>query len=69
MHHGAMQVTPTLLTVKAVAEQLGCSETHIYRLIKAGSLRVIDISEPGSSRSKLRITGEEIRRYIDASHI
>lgn len=57
--------SPPVLPVPVAAEQLGCSEMHIYRLIAAGQLRAVDISMPGSVRSKTRIRADDIAEYIE----
>jgi excisionase family DNA binding protein len=56
---------PPVLTIPAAAGQLGCSQMHIYRLIAAGELRAVDISMPGSGRSKTRIRADDLARYIE----
>jgi hypothetical protein len=54
----------TVHTIPRVAELLGCSENHAYRLIAAGQLEAIDIAVPGARRTKLRVTDKELARYI-----
>jgi excisionase family DNA binding protein len=56
---------PPVLTVPGAAGQLGCSEMHIYRLVAAGELRAVDISMPGSVRSKTRIRADDLASYIE----
>jgi excisionase family DNA binding protein len=56
---------PPVLTVPLAAGQLGCSETHIYRLIAKGELRTVDISVPGAGKSKTRIRADDLADYID----
>jgi len=60
----------TLLSVIAVAERLSCSRTHVYRLIAAGELPIIDIATPGSIYAKTRIRESDLAAYLDraASH-
>lgn len=43
---------------------LRCSDDHIYRLIAAGELPAVDISQPGSRQSKTRIPDDGIAAYI-----
>jgi len=38
---------------------------HIYRLIAAGELEAVDISQPGSRRSKTRIRSDHVDSYIE----
>jgi excisionase family DNA binding protein len=56
--------TPELLKIAAVAARLGCSDMHVYRLIEAGELPAVDISQPGSRRSKTRVRSDHIDAYI-----
>jgi excisionase family DNA binding protein len=55
----------SLLTIKTAADRLGCSITHVYRLIAAGHLRAVDISPPGSGRTKTRIRDDDMGEYIE----
>lgn len=54
-----------LLTIPATAGRLGSSDMHVYRLIAAGELRAVDISQPGARRSKTRIRSDDLDEYID----
>ncbi len=58
-------MTP-LLTIPEVAKLLGCSPNHIYRLIAAGAIPVVDISRPGARNTKTRITAQALDTYIEA---
>jgi excisionase family DNA binding protein len=51
--------------VAETAKRLGCSEMHVYRLIAAGELAVVDIASPTSTRSKTRIRDDDLADYID----
>ena len=53
-----------LLTPQEAAEYLGCSKPHIYRLITTGALRAVDISAPGSQKTKTRIRQEDLTEYL-----
>jgi excisionase family DNA binding protein len=55
----------SLLTIKTAAGRLGCSDSHIYRLIAAGHLRAVDISPPGSGRTKTRVRDDDLADYIE----
>ncbi|MEV4181686.1 helix-turn-helix domain-containing protein [Streptosporangium canum] len=57
---------PRLLTVPEAAEQLRLSERQVYRLIGDGELRVVDVSRPGSRRSKTRVRSDDLTDYINA---
>jgi len=61
----ATRAPDPLNTIPAAAKHLGCSDTHIYRLIAAGELRAVDISAPGSRRTKTRIRADDLARYIE----
>src|SRR5271165_3214840 len=56
-----------LHTIPATADLLECSEAHVYRLISAGVLAVVDIAMPGSRRSKTRVRDDSVNAYIDRS--
>lgn len=56
---------PSVFTVPAAAAELGCSESHVYRLIAAGELRAVDIGTPGSTRAKTRVRADDIAAYIE----
>lgn len=62
----ATKTATHLLTPAEAARHLGCSPDHIYRLVAAGALSVVDIARPGAQRSKSRIREDELARYIDA---
>jgi excisionase family DNA binding protein len=64
-HSPAAPAQPQMaLTIPAVAEQLGCSRAHVYRLIAAGELHKIDISSPGSKTSKTRVPHTALAAYL-----
>ncbi len=55
-----------LFTPKEAGVQLGgASENHIYRLVALGELRSVDISLPGSRRSKTRIREDDLAAYVE----
>jgi excisionase family DNA binding protein len=53
-----------LLTIAAAAVRLGCSDDHIYRLIAAGELEAVDISQPGAKRAKTRVREADLSSYV-----
>jgi excisionase family DNA binding protein len=55
-----------LFTIEAAAGKIDASAMHVYRLIAAGDLRAVDISQPGSRRSKTRIRSDDLAAYIEA---
>jgi excisionase family DNA binding protein len=55
-----------LLPVPAVAERLGCSDSHVYRLIAVGELDAIDISQPGARKAKTRVSEANLDAYIES---
>lgn len=53
-----------LLTLRAAGKRIGCSESHIRRLIAAGALRAVDISaDPQQPKTRVRV--DDLRRFID----
>ena len=61
------QVPLRLYTIPETAVLLGhVSEMHVYRLIAAGVLDVVDIAPPGSRRSKSRVRSDDLAKYIDS---
>lgn len=56
-----------LLTIDEVAEQIGCSRMHVYRLIQAGSLVPVDIAVPGAKRSRYRFTRTALTDFYQRS--
>ena len=63
---GRIELGPTALnTIEGTAGHLGCSPTHVYRLIAAGELRTVDIAMPGAGRTKTRVRGDDLADYID----
>ncbi len=63
--HGAETVIA--LTPQQAADRLGCSKVHIYRLVNSGLIQSVDISAPGSQRTKTRILLEDLTAYIRAA--
>lgn len=57
---------PDLYAIHVAAGRLGCSENHVYGLIARGLLPTVDISTPGSKRSKARIRREDLAAYIES---
>src|SRR5271155_967182 len=53
-----------LFSVKEASVILDCSDMHIYRLIAAGELSVVDIAMPGAGRSKTRIRSDDLADWI-----
>jgi excisionase family DNA binding protein len=56
--------TVLCLTPQQAADRLGCSKVHIYRLVNSGLIQSVDISAPGSQRTKTRILLEDLNTYI-----
>jgi excisionase family DNA binding protein len=54
-----------LLSITEAAAQLSCSRGHIYNLIAAGALAAVEISTPGSHRSKTRVRATDLEAYIE----
>lgn len=55
---------PRLFRIPEAAEALGCSRKHVYDLIAAGKLAVVNI---GIGRSQSRVAETELARYIKAN--
>lgn len=53
-----------VLSTKEVAERLGCSLSHAYRLIADGALPSLDIGRNG--RTKTRVPAKSVEAYIQA---
>lgn len=51
-----------MLTIDQVAERLGVSRRHVYRLLDAGELRAVDISV--GSRGRQRIAALEVDAFL-----
>lgn len=55
-----------LFTPKEAGVHLGgASENHVYRLIALGQIRSVDISLPGSRKSKTRVREDDLAAYIE----
>jgi len=54
----------TLLKPKDAAAQIGCSESHVRRLMADGELDISDIARPGSRRSKMRVPSTSVLAYM-----
>jgi hypothetical protein len=59
----AAKTAPRLLKIPQVADVLGCSERHVYRLISLGALSVVDIAAPGSHSPKTRVPEPELAAF------
>jgi excisionase family DNA binding protein len=59
--------TQNLLSVDEVAEALGCSKMHVHRLVQAGSLTPVNISVPGTSKTRFRFTTAELQAFYERS--
>jgi len=56
------------LVVEAAELLGGYSDQHVYRLIAAGELRIVDIATPtgrSAGRPKIRIRGDDLAAYIE----
>ena len=59
----------TLLhTIPQVADILTCSRPHVYSLISSGRLGSVDISTPGSTRTKLRVRHEDLIAFLGGTN-
>lgn len=57
--------TTRLLSVTNVAEQLDCSRGHVYGLIAAGHLEVVELAATGT-RAKTRVRAEDVEKFIES---
>jgi excisionase family DNA binding protein len=53
-----------LLTIGEVAQRIGCSRMHVYRLIRSGALVPVDIALPGARRTRYRCTAAALDDYL-----
>ena len=58
-----------LLSMPEVAERIGCCRDHVYTLIAAGHLAVVDIARPGAKKTKHRVTEDSLLAYISGNAI
>jgi excisionase family DNA binding protein len=56
---GAGAVQPVLLTYRQACERLGISESKLYKLLRAGTVRSVALS-----KQTRRITAAELDRYV-----
>ncbi len=56
---------PGLATMKEACDFMGIHYITLWRLVKAGKIKVIDITNPGSKRPIYRIRPEDIQTYYD----
>jgi hypothetical protein len=64
-HHVTAPAELRLYTIPETAALMGgVSEMHVYRLIAAGVLDVVDIATPGSRKSKSRVRSDDLADYI-----
>lgn len=54
-----------IYTIPQMADLLSCSRPHVYALISSGRLGSVDISTPGSGRTKLRIRHEDLVAFLN----
>lgn len=58
---------PRLYSVKATAELLGLGVSKVYELVAEGELA--QYVELGTTRSKIRIRSDDLKRFIDSRTI
>jgi hypothetical protein len=61
----ATKSDPQLLTIPETRQILSCSETHVYCLIADGELATVDISRPGSRKSKTRVPLQAAEDFLE----
>lgn len=62
--HATSPSSIAVLTIQQVAERLGCSKPHVYRLINTGALPAVDIAPPDSKRSKTRVRLDDLDSFL-----
>ncbi|MEV7006817.1 helix-turn-helix domain-containing protein [Streptosporangium sp. NPDC051022] len=58
------ETVETLLKPKEAAQRMGCSESHVRRLMADGELTVSDIARAGARQSKSRIPSTSVLAYM-----
>lgn len=58
-----MSAAPELLTVVEAAALMRVDKQTVYRLIWAGELTWIDISQPGAKKARIRLRPSAIESY------
>lgn len=56
--------TVAVLTLQQAGDLLGCSKTHVWRLIKGGLIPTVDLSATGNQRMMTRILLDDLNDYI-----
>ena len=59
------KAAPRLFSIDGAAAWLDYSKSTIYRLILSGDLKPVDISVPGSGKSKTRVREDDLAAFID----
>ena len=59
--------TVAVLTLQQAGDLLGCSKTHVWRLVKGGRIQTIDLSATGNQRMMTRILLDDLNDYICAA--
>lgn len=54
-----------LYSTREAGEILGVTGMTVWRYVKAGRLRAVNLAEPGAARSKLRIRADDLQKFID----
>lgn len=57
--------SPDYHTLEEVADFMGISYITLYRLVKAGKIKAIDITDPGVKKPIYRIRPEDVQAYYD----
>jgi excisionase family DNA binding protein len=67
MSRHAPAASLVLYTPAEAGDRIRASESHVYRLIADGTLRAVDIAQPGSRKPKTRVRSDDLDAYIEAS--
>ena len=60
----SQQTQISVITIQQVADRLGCSKPHVYRLINSGALPAVDIASPDSNRTKTRVRLSDLDNFL-----
>lgn len=54
-----------LYTTREAGEILGVTAMSVWRYVKAGRLRAVNLAGPDATRPKLRIRADDLQKFID----
>lgn len=60
----AVPIDPDLLTIPATAQRLSVQKSTVYRLIRNGDLRAVNIARTGT-KPRMRIRTDDLQKFIE----